>query len=74
MSTSDKVVAAAIVSILIYTIMAFIVQFATGTEISPTLTEAWFRFWAVELAVLAGIKVAKTGFNYNSEESEDIAG
>jgi uncharacterized membrane protein YwzB len=47
------------VMIFLYTVASFILQYFTSVEISPTLTSAWFTFWAVELFALAGIRVSK---------------
>lgn len=69
MKTSNIIVAAAVVSVVLYTVAAFVLQFITQTEISSTLTACWFSFWAVELAALAGIKITKTKCHY--DESED---
>ena len=70
MKTSNIVVAVAVVSVIAYTVAAFILQFAMGVEISPTLTTCWYSFWGVELAALATIKNTKTKCHY--EESEDM--
>lgn len=69
LKTSKIIVAAAVVSVVLYTGAAFVLQFMTQTEISSTLTTCWFAFWAVELAALAGIKITKTKCHY--DESED---
>ena len=47
------------VMIFVYTAASFILQYFTSVEISPTLTNAWFTFWAIELFALAGIRVSK---------------
>lgn len=70
MKTSNIIVAAAVVSVILYTVAAFVLQFRGEMEISSTLTTCWFTFWAVELASLAGIKITKTKCHY--KESEDI--
>lgn len=66
MKTSTKVVIAAVVCNIVYTIAAFVLQFATSVEVSSTLTTCWFTFWGVEVGALAGIKIAKT--RYKKEE------
>lgn len=45
--------------IIIYAIATFVLQYAVGVEVSPTLTTAWFAFWGVELINLAAIKTSK---------------
>jgi uncharacterized membrane protein YwzB len=47
------------VMIFLYTVASFVLQYLTQTEVSSTLTTAWFTFWAVELFALAGIRVSK---------------
>ena len=48
-----------IVAIIVYTIANFWLQYVANIEVSPTLTNAWFSFWGVELLSLAGIKISK---------------
>ena len=45
--------------IILYTAAAFALQYFAGVEISPTLTTAWYAFWATELVALAAIKTSK---------------
>ena len=45
--------------IILYTIAAFILQYYTSVEISPTVTTAFFSFWGVEIVNLAIIKTSK---------------
>ena len=54
---SDYVLAASILAIVLYTVAGIIVQIITGSEISPTLTSAWYSYWTVEIVALAGIKI-----------------
>ena len=61
--TSNKVIVAAIVSVTVFTVAAFVLQFVGEAEISSTLTTCWFGFWTVELGALAGIKICKTRFH-----------
>lgn len=70
MKTSTKVVIAAIVCNILYTAAAFVLQFVTQLEISPTLTTCWFAFWGVEVGALAGIKICKTRYTKESEETD----
>ena len=54
---SDYVLAASILAIVLYTVAGIAVQIITGSEISPTLTTAWYSYWTVEIVALAGIKI-----------------
>lgn len=54
-----------IVAIVVYTAAEFLVQYLTGTEISPTLTTSWFAFWTVEIVALAAIKTSKVKHGYD---------
>ena len=47
------------IMIITYAIATFILQYAAGVEVSPTLTTAWFAFWGVELINLVAIKTSK---------------
>lgn len=53
--------------IILYTIADFALQYFTQIEVSPTLTTAWFAFWATELVALAAIKTTKV----KHEKEED---
>jgi len=55
---SDYVLAVSILAIVLYTVAGIAVQLITTTEISPTLTTAWYSYWTVEIVTLAGIKIA----------------
>lgn len=68
MKTSNRVLITSIIAIVSFTIMSFILQFATGTEISSTLIEYWYKFWTVEIVVLSGIKVSKIFTGYHNIE------
>lgn len=50
--------AVSILAIVLYTVAGIAVQLITTTEISPTLTTAWYSYWTVEIVTLAGIKIA----------------
>ena len=54
---SDYVLVASILAIVLYTVAGIVVQIITGSEISPTLTTAWYSYWTVEIVALAGIKI-----------------
>lgn len=45
--------------IVLYVAASFVLQYFTQTEVSPTLTTAWFAFWGSELVCLTGIRVSK---------------
>ena len=68
MSTSNKSLIFIVIAVVIYTVAAFVVQYLTGTEISPTLTEQFFRVFCVELIALTTIKVTKVRNNYSNDE------
>lgn len=70
--TSNIVLASAIIAVVGYTVASLYIQHHTGTEVSSTLTERWFRFWTVEVAVLAGIKVTKIFKDYISVSNDDM--
>lgn len=70
-STSNKVLIAAIVAVIAFTIVSFVLQFVTGTEVSSTLTEYWYKFWTCEILVLSGIKVSKVFKEYHGIATED---
>lgn len=53
--------------IVSYVIAAFVLQYKTGIEMSPTITTCWFSFWGVELVALTGIKISKV-FRPKNEE------
>ena len=77
MNTSTKVLIASIVAVVAFTVASFILQFTTGTEISSTLTEYWYKFWTTEIIVLSGIKVSKVFKSYHGisiENNEDFCG
>ena len=46
-----------IVSIILYTIAAILLQYYTSTELSPTLTTAVYAFFGSELIGTAGISI-----------------
>ena len=54
---SDYVLAFSVLAIVGYTVAGIVVQILTSTEISPTLTTAWYSYWTVEIVALAGIKI-----------------
>ena len=65
--------------IILYTAAAFMLQYYTNVEISPTVTTAWYAFWSVEVCNLMIIKCVKIKKGENHEdttneyvENEDI--
>ena len=72
MSTSKIILIVAIIAIVAFTIASFILQFMTGTEISSTLIEYWYKFWTVEIVVLSGIKVSKVFKARNNIYEENL--
>ena len=60
------------VMIIIYAAASFALQYFAGTEISPTLTTAWFAFWGTEIVALAGIKISKVVRGENITPTEEI--
>ena len=61
--------AVSILAIVLYTVAGIAVQLITSTEISPTLTTAWYSYWTVEIVTLAGIKIANIR---KGEDNTDI--
>lgn len=45
--------------IILYAAASFALQYFVQTEISSTLTTAWFSFWGCEILALSGIKISK---------------
>jgi len=69
MKTSNKVLAASVVAIILFTIACLHIQYRTSVEVSSTLITLWFSFWTVEIVSLAGIKITKVIKDYNSTET-----
>lgn len=57
--------------IILYTAASFALQYFAQVEISPTLTTAWFAFWATELVALAAIKTCKVKHEAKGNHSAD---
>lgn len=72
MKTSNKVLIASILSIVLFTIICLYIQLTTSMEVSSTLITFWYSFWTVEIVSLAGIKVSKVfkENRYNSLDEE----
>lgn len=56
---AQKLIPVIIIAIVVYTIVAILLQFFDKGEISSTLTTCYFSFWTVELVNLAMIKHGK---------------
>lgn len=67
--TSNIMLVIVCLMIILYAAAAFVLQFYTQVEISPTLTTAWFTFWGTEVIALAGIKISKVIKGEQQEES-----
>ena len=75
MKVSNLMLALICTMIILYTVAAFALQYFAGVEISPTLTTAWYAFWATELVALAAIKTSKIKHGYDQPahvEEEEI--
>lgn len=66
MKTSNKVLIASILAVVLFTIACMYIQYVTSVEISSTLITLWFSFWTVEIVSLAGIKVSKVFKDYQT--------
>lgn len=63
-STSTIMLILICIMVILYAIAAFALQYFVETEISPTLTTAWFGFWGAEIVSLAAIKTSKVKHKY----------
>ena len=57
--------------IILYTIAAFVLQYFTSVEISPTVTTSWYAFWGGELICLASIRITKVKYENRAYTTED---
>lgn len=69
-NTSTKVLIAAIIAIVSFTIACLYIQYNIGTEVSSTLITLWFSFWTVEIVALTGIKISKVIRNQNTNKEQ----
>lgn len=69
--TSTVVLIIACIMIVLYAAAAFVLQYFTSVEISPTLTTAWFGFWSAEIISLAAIKTSKIKHQKDKEQPEE---
>ena len=67
MKTSNKVLAVAVLAIVLFTAACLYIQYKTEVVINDTLITFWYTFWTAEVVSLAGIKVTKVIRNRNSE-------
>lgn len=67
MKTSNKVLAVAVLAIVLFTIACLYIQYKTEVMINDTLITFWYTFWTAEVVSLAGIKVTKVIKNRNLE-------
>lgn len=67
MKTSNKVLAVAVLAIVLFTIACLYIQYKTEVMINDTLITFWYTFWTAEIVSLAGIKVTKVIKNRNLE-------
>lgn len=58
-SYMKRMVVSCISAVVLYTMIAIIFQYKTGTEISTQLTIGWFGFFGVELINMAYLKKEK---------------
>ena len=65
--TSNKVLAVAVLAIVLFTIACLYIQYKTEVMINDTLITFWYTFWTAEVVSLAGIKVTKVIKNRNLE-------
>ena len=61
-----------VIAIVLYTIAAFVLQYFTSIEVSPTLTTCWFTFWGTEIVALAIIKTSKVKHQKDKKDTKDI--
>jgi hypothetical protein len=66
MNTSNKVLIASILAIVLFTIACLYIQYKTEVEVSGTLITLWYSFWTVEIVALTGIKITKVIKDYDS--------
>lgn len=61
-----------VLAIVGYTVASFVLQYLTGTEVSPTLTTAWFSFFGAEIISLMSIKVSKIFKARKDDKDEEV--
>ena len=58
------------VMIILYTAASFALQYFVQSEISPTLTTAWYAFWGTEIIAITAIKCTKVKYNSDTDTSD----
>lgn len=71
-TTSNKMLIASIVSIILFTIACLYIQYKTSIEVSSTLITLWYSFWTVEIMSLTGIKITKVIKDYQSKDNNIV--
>ena len=66
---SNVMLFVSVIAIVGYVVANYVLQYKTGIEISPTITQYWFLFWTSEVFLLAGIKTSKVIKGYDNEPS-----
>ena len=70
MKTSNKVLVAAVVAIVVFFLAETALLVYNGEGYPDQMIISWFAFWAVELAAIAGIKISKVRHEASEEEEE----
>ena len=76
LSTSDKVVIAAICAVLLVFVAEMTLRIFDKEGLSDIFITCWYTFWGSELAFLAGIKITKvrtSPFALSDDEADDDA-
>lgn len=69
---AQKMIPIAILSIVLYTIAALVLQFVCQVEVSSTLTGCWYGFWTVEIFTLGQITKEKVRNKYYEDANVTI--
>lgn len=73
LSTSDKVVIAAICAVLLVFVAEMALRIFDKEGLSDRFITCWYTFWGSELAFLAGIKITKVTSPYAPLNDDDEA-
>jgi len=71
LSTSDKVVIAAICAVLLVFTAEMALRIFDKEGLSDRFITCWYTFWGSELAFLAGIKITKVRSPYTASDDDD---
>lgn len=71
LSTSDKVVIAAICAVLLVFVAELTLRAFDKEGFSDVFVRCWYTFWGSELAFLAGIKITKVRSPYTASDDDD---